>query len=149
MLAWILLTLSPYSSLSSIAPSRSSKLHPVFAQRYYREVLAGRPTLARLCEGIGRRTSLMSSSLLLHQCPACLVHLILKVLEMGGRWSYSCCFMGCCFQDLSCIVRSNLMQLLSSFFFIRFVRVIINIYIYIYIYIYHVFLLYFLSGYFK
>ena len=42
----------------------------------------------------------MSSSLLLQQCPACLVRLILIVFLMGSRWPYSCCFVGCCLQDL-------------------------------------------------
>ena len=36
--------------------------------------------------GINRRTSLMSWSLLLKQCPACLVHLTWMVCEMGGKW---------------------------------------------------------------
>ena len=35
----------------------------------------------------------MSSSLLLQQYPACLVHLIWMVFVMGGWWPYSCCFM--------------------------------------------------------
>ena len=30
------------------------------------------------------------------------------VFEMGGKWPYSCCFVGCCFQDLSKIAGSNL-----------------------------------------
>ena len=38
-LAQISLTLSCHSSLSSIAPSRSSRLHPVSAQSYCREVV--------------------------------------------------------------------------------------------------------------
>ena len=42
----------------------------------------------------------MSTSLLLQQCPACLVCLTLIVFVMGGKWPYSCCFMGCCLQDL-------------------------------------------------
>ena len=42
----------------------------------------------------------MSSSLLLLQCPVCLVRLTLIVFVMGGRWPYSCCFVGCCLQDL-------------------------------------------------
>ena len=42
----------------------------------------------------------MSSSLLLQQCPVCLVRLILLVFMMGGRWPYSCCFVGCCLPDL-------------------------------------------------
>ena len=43
---------------------------------------------------VHRRTSLMSSSLLLQQCPACLVRLTLIVFVMGGRWPYSWCFWG-------------------------------------------------------
>ena len=42
----------------------------------------------------------MSSSLLLQQCPACLVRQTWMVFVMGGRWPYSCCFVGCCRQDL-------------------------------------------------
>ena len=45
-------------------------------------------------------TSLMSSSLLLQQCPACLVRLTWIVFMMGGRWPYSWCIVGCCRQDL-------------------------------------------------
>ena len=33
---------------------------------------------------------------------------------MGGRWPYSCCFVGCCFQDLFNIACSILVQFLSS-----------------------------------
>ena len=51
---------------------------------------------ARPCEGVRWSTSLMSSSLLLQQCPGCLVCLILIVFIMGGRWPYSCCFERCC-----------------------------------------------------
>ena len=50
--------------------------------------------------GFHRSTSLTSSSLLLQQCPACLVHLILIFFMMGGRWPYSWCFVGCCHQVL-------------------------------------------------
>ena len=32
----------------------------------------------------------MSLSLLLQQCPACLVHLTWTVFVMGSRWPYSC-----------------------------------------------------------
>ena len=63
-------------------------------------VQAGRPAFARPCERVHRRTSLMSSSLLLQQCSTCLVRLTLIVFEMGGRWPYSCCFVGCSLQDL-------------------------------------------------
>ena len=42
----------------------------------------------------------MSSSLLLQQCPACLLRLTCIVFVMGGRWPYSWCLVGCCRQDL-------------------------------------------------
>ena len=50
----------------------------------------------------------MSSSLLLQQCPACLVRLTWIVFVMGGRWPYSWCLLGCCRQDLSNITRRGL-----------------------------------------
>ena len=50
--------------------------------------------------GVHRSTSLMSSSLLLQQCPACLVRLTCIVIVMGGKWPYSWCIVGCCRQDL-------------------------------------------------
>ena len=85
---------------------------------------AGRPGFARPCEGVHRSTSLMRSFLLLQQCPACLVHLTLIVFVMGGRWPNSCCFVGCCLQDLfSTTSPTILVELLSSFFSIRFVSV--------------------------
>ena len=64
----------------------------------------------------------MSSSLLLHECPACLVRLTFIVLVMEGRWPYSC-FVGCCLQDLLNFACSILVQLPSSFFSIRLVSV--------------------------
>ena len=79
--------------------------------------------IAHPCEGIHWRTSLMSSSLLLQQCPLCIVHLIRMVFEMGGSWPYSCCFVGCCFHDLFNIARSIFVQLSSSFFSIHLVSV--------------------------
>ena len=115
-LAQIFLTLSHHSSLSSIAPNRSTSLHPVSIQRCCRYVLHGCPTLACPCEGVHRKISLVISFLLLQWCPACLVHLTWMVLEIGGRWPYNCCFMGCCFKDLYNTVHSILVQLLSSFF---------------------------------
>ena len=47
--------------------------------------------------------------LLLQQCSACLIRLILIVFVMGGWWPYSCCFVGCCLRDLINIARSILM----------------------------------------
>ena len=75
LLARISLSVFRHSSLSSFAPGRSFRLHPVSAQSWCRYVLAGRPTPTRPCEGVHRSTSLMCSSLLLQQCPACLVRL--------------------------------------------------------------------------
>ena len=89
-------TLSRNSSQLSIAPGRSSMLHPVSVQSCCRQVLAGRSlTFARPCEGVHRSMSLMSSSLLLQQSPACLVHLIWMVFEMGCKWPCNCCFVEC------------------------------------------------------
>ena len=88
------LTHSRHPSLSSIAPGRSSRPHPGSAQSCCRYVLAGRPTLAHPCEGVNRSTSLLSSPLLLQQCPACLIRLIWIVFVKGGRWPYSCCICG-------------------------------------------------------
>ena len=62
-------------------------------------VLAGCPTLAHPYEGVHGITFLISSSLLLLQCPDYLVCLIWTVFKMGGRWPYSCCFVGCCLQE--------------------------------------------------
>ena len=42
----------------------------------------------------------MSSSLLLQLCPTYFVHLTWMVFEMGGKWLYSCCFVGFYFLDL-------------------------------------------------
>ena len=47
----------------------------------------------------------MSSSLLLQQCPACLVRLTWIVFVMGGRWPYNWRLVGCYRQDLFNIAR--------------------------------------------
>ena len=93
-LARISLTLSRHFSLSFIASGRSSGLHPVSSHRCCMYVLAGRPAFVRPYVGVHGSTSLMSSSLLLQQCPACLVRLTWIVFVMGGRWPYSWCFVG-------------------------------------------------------
>ena len=108
LVARISLTLSRHSSLSFIALGRSSRQHPVSSHSCWMYVRAGRPAFARPCVGIHKSTSLMSSSLLLQQCPACLVRLIWIVFVIGGRWPYSCCLVGCCCQDLFRIARSIL-----------------------------------------
>ena len=99
-LARISLTLSRYFSLSFIASSRSSGLNPVSSHNCCIYVRAGRLAFARPYVGVHRSTSLMSSSWLLLQCPACLVRLTWIVFVMGGRWPYSWCFVACCRQDL-------------------------------------------------
>ena len=104
--ARISLTLSFHPSLLFLASGRSSGLHLVSTQNCCMKVRAGRPAVAFPCEGVHRSTSLMRSPLLLKQCPACLVRLILIVVVMGGRSPYSCCFVGCCLQDLFNIARS-------------------------------------------
>ena len=122
-LALISLTLSRHFSLSFIASGRSSGLHPVSSHNCCVYVLAGCPALARPYVGVHRNTSLMSSSLLLQECPTCLALLTWIVLVMGGRWPYSWCFVGCCRQDLFNIARNILVKLPSSFFSSRFVSV--------------------------
>ena len=108
LLARISLTLS-----LATFPDRSSPLAGLLGYIPYPHsrcmyVLAVRPALARPYVGVHRSTSLMSSSLLLQQCPACLVLLTLIVFVTGGRWPYSWCFVGCCRQDLFNIARNIL-----------------------------------------
>ena len=114
-LARISLTLSRHFSLSFTASGRFSGLHPVSSHSCCKYVLAGRPAFARPYVGVHRSTSLMSSSLLLQQCPACLIRLTWIVFVMGSRWPYSWCLVGCCRQDLFNIALSILVQLPSSF----------------------------------
>ena len=84
-LARLSLILSRHFSLSFIACSRSSGLHPVSCM--YGQ--AGHPAFAQPYARVHRSTSLMSSSLLLQQCPACLVRLTWIVFMMEARWPYS------------------------------------------------------------
>ena len=95
LVARISLTLSRHSSLSFIALGRSSGQHPISSHSCWMYVRAGHPAFARLCVGVHKSTSLMSSSLLLQQCPACLVRLTWIVFVIGGRWPYSWCLVGC------------------------------------------------------
>ena len=91
LVARISLILSPHFSLSFIASGRSSGLHPVSSHSCWMYVRVGRPAFARPCEGVHKSTSLMSSSLLLQQCPACLVRLTWIVFVIGGRWHMCVC----------------------------------------------------------
>ena len=108
LVARISLTLSRHSSLSFIALGRSSGQHPVSSHSCWMYVRAGCLAFARPCVGVHKSTSLMSSSLLLQQCPACLVRLTWIVFVIGGRWLYSWCLVGYCRQDLFKIARSIL-----------------------------------------
>ena len=85
LVARISLTLSRHFSLSFIASGRSSGQHPASSHSCWMYVRAGRPAFARPCVGVYKSTSLMSLSLLLQQCPACLVRLTWIVFVMGGR----------------------------------------------------------------
>ena len=100
--ARISLTLSRHSSLSFIALGRSSGQQPVSSHSCWMYVRAGRPAFARPCVGIHKSTSLMSSFLLLQQCPACLVRLTWIVFVIGGRWPYSWCLAACNPQQVLC-----------------------------------------------
>ena len=106
----ISLTLSRHPFLLSITSGRSSRLHPISAQNSGMWVLAGHPAFAHPYEGVHRSKSLMSLSLLLQQCPTCLVRLTGIVFMMGDKWPYSSCFVRCCLQDLQhpCIVAIKL-----------------------------------------
>ena len=84
-LARIFLTLTLHLSLSFIASGRSSGLHPVSSRSCCMYVRAGRPPFSRPYVGVHRSTSLISSSLLLMQCPACLVHLIIIIRRRRRR----------------------------------------------------------------
>ena len=92
-------------------------------KRCWRQVLACRPTLARLCEGVHRRRTLMSLSLPLQQCPAYLLRFISIAFEMRVSWLSSCFFVECCFQALFNIVCSILLPIPSSFLPVSFVSV--------------------------
>ena len=102
------LSLSLSVPLLTIAPGRSSRLHPVSAQSWCKWVLPGRLTLPRPFVAILARKSLRNLSLLLWQCPTYLIRLSWMVFEMGAEWPYSYCFAGCCFQYLFKTVQSSL-----------------------------------------
>ena len=81
------LTLSRHFSRSFIASGWSSGLHPISSHSCCMYVRAGCPAFAWPYVGVHRSTSLMSSSLLPQQCPACLVRLtcIVFMVGAGGR----------------------------------------------------------------
>ena len=101
--AWISLTLSRHFSLRQVFRATSR----ILTELLYVCSSWSSCFCSAIC-GVHRRTSLMRTSLLLQQCPACLVRLIWIVFVMGGRWPYSWCFMGCCLQDMFNIARNIL-----------------------------------------
>ena len=102
---WLSLITSPYHSLP-LAVLQGYIPYPHIAAVCMFELVT--QLLLGHMWGVHRSTSLMSSSLLLQQCPACLVCLTWIVFMVGGRWPYSWCFVGCCLQDLYNIARSIL-----------------------------------------
>ena len=102
----------PWPSLAT-SPNCSSLLAGLLGYIPYPHIApvcirAGRLAFARAYVGVHWSTSLMSSSLLLQQCSACLVRLTWIVFVMGGWWPYSWCFVRCCLQDLFNIALSIL-----------------------------------------
>ena len=86
----------PWPSLAT-SPYRSSSLAGLQGYIPYPHIAAGLPAFVRPYVGSVR---VHHSSLLLQQCPACLVRLTWIVFAMGGGWPYSWCLVGCCRQDL-------------------------------------------------
>jgi len=78
-------------------------------------IFTQRSTLVCLCADFHRKMSFTSLSLILQQCPACLVHLTRMVWVISGKWPYSCFLVGCCFYNLFKITYCILVQFLSSY----------------------------------
>ena len=122
-LARISLTLSCHFSLSFIASGRSSGLHPVSSHSCCMYFRAGRPAFARPYVGVHRSISLMSSSLLLPQCPACLVRLIWIVFVMGAGGRIVGVLWGIAARTYSILLSTFLRNCRQAFFFSRLVSV--------------------------
>ena len=91
---------SLHVSLLFIASGRSSGLHSVSSHSCFMYVRASRRAFDWPYAGVHGSAPLKSSSLLLQQCPACLVRLAWIVFVISGRWPYSWCLVKCCCQDL-------------------------------------------------
>ena len=94
---WPSLATSPYHS-SLLAGFQGYIPYPHIAAECMFELVV--LLLFSHMRGVHWSTSLMSLSLLLQQCPTCLVRLTCIVFVMGGKCPYSWCFVGCCRQDL-------------------------------------------------
>ena len=84
------LILYSHLSLSSITPDRSSRLYPVTTQSRYIQVLPSQPTLTHLWARVHKKMS----HVFILTSPACLVCLTWMIREMGGKFPYSCNFVG-------------------------------------------------------
>ena len=115
--ARVSLTLSRHSSLSFIASGRSSGLHPASSQNCCMYVRADRPEFVWLYERVHWSTSLMNSSLLFRQCPACLVCLTWIVFVMRGKLPYCWCFVGCC--PMTCSILLAVFLLFAVYLFLH------------------------------
>ena len=91
--AKILLILLYHPFLLVITLCMSSRRHPVSTQLMC-------PILVCLFVKVCMRMLLWSPLLILQQSWACLACLSWIVYEMGSKWLYKCCFVGCCFQVL-------------------------------------------------
>ena len=91
-LARISLTLSRHFSQLFIASGRSSGLHPVSSHCCCMYVRAGRPPFARPYVGVHKSISLMSSSLLLQQCPKFILLRARKYMETDNGHCLLCGF---------------------------------------------------------
>ena len=119
--AQISLTLSRHPSISSISSGKSSGLHPVSAQSCCIYVRAGRHVFVRLREEVHRSKSFISSSLLLQQCPACLVRLILNFFySFRDGWKVGVELLLCR------VLSSGLVQYCSQYSYVVAVKLFLN-----------------------
>ena len=103
---WSDLSLSLFLSLSLSLSLAIRRYHQLFLAGFLECILC--QYTVDVCKSllvgehccVYKRTSLMSSSFFLKQFRGWLLHLTWIACEMGGKWPYISCFVGCCFQDL-------------------------------------------------
>ena len=134
--ARISLTLSRHFSLSFIVSGRSSGLQPISSQSCCMYIQASRPAFEQLNLGLHRSTSLMSSSLLFQQYPACLVCLTWIVFVMGGRWRIVGALWSVASRTCSRMLRVIFNKIIKKIDKSLLICMQYCMYIYIYIYIY-------------
>ena len=99
LIAPVPLTLSNQSSQEAIDLDKSSRSYLLSVPKWWVQVFAGRLTLVLIYVGAHWRTAFMRSSFSSLQFRGCLGRSY-RLFEMRSKWPYSCCFVGCCFQDL-------------------------------------------------